>query len=208
MRFLKFGVEGMIGTVRYARENRLPYLGLCLGMQVMVVEAARHLLGKEMAASTEFDPETPDPVIDLMPDQEAVTQMGGTMRLGVYPCHMVEDSISVEAYGREKVDERHRHRFEFNNVYREAMEAAGLRAAGLSPDGRLVEIMEMDGQPFMVGVQFHPEFLSRPNRPHPLFREFVRAASVVLREGGQHSMPLEPVLRHSGQSRNPGTGHT
>ena len=202
------GVEGMIETVRYARENRLPYLGLCLGMQVMVVEAARHLLGLEMAGSTEFDTETPDPVIDLMPDQEAVTQMGGTMRLGVYPCQMVEGSISVEAYGREKVDERHRHRFEFNNGYREAMEAAGLRAAGLSPDGRLVEIMEMDGQPFMVGVQFHPEFLSRPNRPHPLFREFVRAASVVLREGGQHTMPLEPVLRHSVQGRNPGTGHT
>ena len=138
----------MIETVRYARENRLPYLGLCLGMQVMVVEAARHLLGLEMAGSTEFDPETPDPVIDLMPDQESVIQMGGTMRLGVYPCRMVEGSISVSAYGKERVDERHRHRFEFNNAYREAIESAGLRAAGLSPDGRLVEIMEMDDQPF------------------------------------------------------------
>ena len=184
------GVEGMIETVRYARENSLPYLGLCLGMQVMVVEAARHLLGLEMAGSTEFDPQTPDPVIDLMPDQESVTEMGGTMRLGVYPCHMVEGSISVGAYGQKAVDERHRHRFEFNNAYREALEAAGLRAAGLSPDGRLVEIMEMEDQPFMVGVQFHPEFISRPNRPHPLFREFVRAASEILREGGQHAMPL------------------
>jgi CTP synthase len=193
------GVEGMIETVRYARENRLPYLGLCLGMQVMVVEAARHLLGMEMAGSTEFDPETPDPVIDLMPDQESVTEMGGTMRLGVYPCQMVEGSISVSAYGKETVDERHRHRFEFNNAYREAMESAGLRAAGLSPDGKLVEIMEMDDQPFMVGVQFHPEFLSRPNRPHPLFREFVRAASEVLREGGQHAMALEAGGRSSGE---------
>ena len=191
------GVEGMIETVRYARENRLPYLGLCLGMQVMVVEAARHLLGMEMAGSTEFDPETPDPVIDLMPDQESVTEMGGTMRLGVYPCQMVEGSISVSAYGKETVDERHRHRFEFNNAYREGMETAGLRAAGLSPDGRLVEIMEMDDQPFMVGVQFHPEFLSRPNRPHPLFREFVRAASEILREGGQHAMALEAGGRSS-----------
>ena len=193
------GVEGMVETVRYARENRLPYLGLCLGMQVMVVEAARHLLGLEMAGSTEFDPETPDPVIDLMPDQEVVTEMGGTMRLGVYPCQMVEGSISVEAYGQDTVDERHRHRFEFNNAYREAMESAGLRAAGLSPDGRLVEIMEMGGQPFMVGVQFHPEFLSRPNRPHPLFREFVRAASEILREGGQHAMALEAGGRSSGE---------
>ncbi len=186
------GVEGMVETARYARENGVPYLGLCLGMQVMVMETARHLLGIETANSTEFDPDTPDPVIDLMPDQKSVTDKGGTMRLGVYPCRMVGGTIAAAAYGLESVDERHRHRFEFNNAYREAMESVGLRTAGLSPDARLVEIMEMDDQPFMVGVQFHPEFLSRPNRPHPLFREFVRAAT--LREGGQHSMPLEASL--------------
>ena len=185
------GVEGMIDTVRYARENAVPYLGLCLGMQVMVVEVARHLLGMELANSTEFDPDTPDPVIDLMPDQRSVTEIGGTMRLGIYPCQMVGGSLASGAYQQDIVNERHRHRFEFNNAYREAMESVNLWPAGLSPDGRLVEIMEMVDQTFMVGVQFHPEFLSRPNRPHPLFREFVGVASQTLREGGQHVMPLD-----------------
>ena len=184
------GVEGMIETVRYARDNKIPYLGLCLGLQVMVVHTARQLLGKENAHSTEFDPNTPHPVIDIMPDQKDVTQMGGTMRLGVYPCEIVKGSQTARAYGVSKVYERHRHRFEFNNAYGEELEAAGLWPTGLSPDGRLVEIMEMDGEPFMVGVQFHPEFLSRPNRPHPLFREFIGAAKQTLREGGQHVLPL------------------
>ena len=187
------GIEGMIDTVRYARENGVPYLGLCLGLQVMVVQTARQLLGMEEANSTEFDPHTPAPVIDLMPDQKDVTQMGGTMRLGVYPCDLVEGSWSARAYGRPSVDERHRHRFELNNAYREPLATVGLFPAGLSPDGRLVEIMEMAGQPFMVGVQFHPEFLSRPTRPHPLFREFVGVADKTLREGGQHSFPLDPA---------------
>ena len=187
------GIEGMIDTVRYARENGVPYLGLCLGLQVMVVQTARQLLGMEEANSTEFDPHTPAPVIDLMPDQKDVTQMGGTMRLGVYPCDLVEGSWSARAYGRPSVDERHRHRFELNNAYREPLATAGLFPAGLSPDGRLVEIMEMANQPFMVGVQFHPEFLSRPTRPHPLFRELVGVADKTLREGGQHSLPLDPA---------------
>ena len=185
------GIEGMIDTVRYARENGVPYLGLCLGLQVMVVQTARQLLGMEEANSTEFDPHTPAPVIDLMPDQKDVTQMGGTMRLGVYPCDLIEGSWSARAYGRPSVDERHRHRFELNNAYREPLATVGLFPAGLSPDGRLVEIMEMSNQPFMVGVQFHPEFLSRPTRPHPLFREFIGVANTILREGGQHTLPID-----------------
>ena len=185
------GVEGMIETVRYARNHGVPYLGLCLGLQVMVIDVARALLGRKDANTTECDPDTPDPVIDIMPDQKDVTQKGGTMRLGVYPCDVVKGSLASRAYGEPRVYERHRHRFEFNNSYKEEFEAAGLRPTGLSPDGNLVEIMEMVGQPFMLGTQFHPEFLSRPDRPHPLFREFIGAAKRTLREGGQHAMPLE-----------------
>ena len=187
------GIEGMIETVRYARQNTVPYLGLCLGMQVMVIEIARDVLGRRTANSTEFDPETADPVIDLMPDQKDITEMGGTMRLGVYPCQLVKNSLAARAYKQDLVHERHRHRFEVNNAYREEFESVGFWPTGLSPDGRLVEIMEMAEQTFMVGVQFHPEFLSRPSRPHPLFREFVGVAKQVLREGGQHLMPLDPV---------------
>ena len=185
------GIEGMVTTVSYARENMVPYLGLCLGMQVMVIEVARHILGHDRANSTEFDPGTPDPVIDLMPDQLEVDELGGTMRLGVYPCRIMEGSRGARAYGRAEVQERHRHRFEVNNSYREAYEAAGFWPTGLSPDGRLVEMMELDDHPFMVGVQFHPEFLSRPDRPHPLFREFIGVAKDTLREGGQHAMSLQ-----------------
>jgi CTP synthase len=185
------GVEGMIQTVRYARDNQVPYLGLCLGMQVMVIEIARALLGKEIANSTEFDPNTPHPVIDLMPDQRDVTQMGGTMRLGTYPCQVVEGSSADRVYKQRLVYERHRHRFEVNNAYREEFEDVGFWPTGLSPDGRLVEIMEVADHAFMLGVQFHPEFLSRPGRPHPLFREFIGVAKETLREGGQHELPLE-----------------
>ena len=187
------GVEGMIETARYARENRIPYFGLCLGMQLMVVEYARHCMGMEEANSSEFDPETPHPVIDLMPDQRNVEEMGGTMRLGLYPCRLVPGSRAAEAYVQPEVTERHRHRYEFNNGYREALEQAGLIPSGLSPDGRLVEISEIVDHPFMVGVQFHPEFLSRPDRPHPLFREFIGEAKQIIREGGQHPMPLDNV---------------
>lgn len=185
------GIEGMVQTVNYARRNNLPYLGLCLGLQVMVIEVARNLLGKAQANSTEFNAETADPVIDLMPDQKEVTEMGGTMRLGTYPCKIVPNTWAANAYGKDCIYERHRHRFEFSNQYRKEFESAGLSATGLSPDGRLVEIMEMADQRFMVGVQFHPEFLSRPNRPHPLFKEFIGVAQGTLRVGGQHMMPLE-----------------
>jgi CTP synthase len=171
------GIEGMIQAARFAREKKVPYLGLCLGMQVMVVEFGRFALGDESAHSTEFDPNTPHPVIDLLPEQRDVTNMGGTMRLGLYPCHLQPGTKAAAAYGKQKdVQERHRHRFEFNNAYREQLGAKGMVFSGLSPDGRLVEIAEIADHPFMVGSQFHPEFLSRPNRPHPLFRAFVEAA--------------------------------
>lgn len=191
------GIEGMIRAVRYARENRVPYLGLCLGMQVMVAEFARFALGKGDANSTEFNPTTSAPVIDILPEQREIKDMGGTMRLGSYPCRVVDNSWASKAYGVPLVHERHRHRFEFNNYYRESLEASGLWPTGLSPDGNLVEIVEIPDHPFMVGVQFHPEFLSRPNRPHPLFREFVGVSKGIIREGSQHPLPLD----HSGLVR-------
>ena len=184
------GIEGMISTVKYARENDVPYLGLCLGMQVMVIEAARTLLQLDDANSTEFNDKTSAPVIDLMTDQKDVTEMGGTMRLGQYPCDLLANSWAYRAYGREKIFERHRHRYEVNNAYRKNFEAVNIRPTGVSPDGKLVEIMEYQGSGFMVGVQFHPEFLSRPDAPHPLFREFLGKAVETLREGGQHYLPL------------------
>ena len=180
----------MIQTVRYARERQLPYLGLCLGMQVMVIEHARNVLGLAGANSTEFDPETAHPVIDLMLDQRSVNDMGGTMRLGNYPCVLAHGTKAAKAYGVPEVNERHRHRFEFNNAYREPLYEMGLLASGLSPDGTLVEIVEAERDPFMVGVQFHPEFRSRPEQPHPLFREFAAAATQVLREGAQPELPM------------------
>ena len=184
------GTEGMIQAAKYARERRVPYLGLCLGMQMMVVEMARHVLNSPDANSTEFNPETPHPVIDLMPDQVSVKVKGGTMRLGIYPCSIVDGTKAAAAYGKQEIMERHRHRFEFNNAYRERLQEGGLIASGLSPDGSLVEISEIVGHPFMVGVQFHPEFLSRPNRTHPLFRDFVGTAKDTIREGGQPPLPL------------------
>jgi CTP synthase len=170
------GSEGEIRTAQYARENGVPYLGLCRGMQLMVVEFARNVLGLDGASSTEFDAETADPVISLLAEQNAVTEMGGTMRLGHYPCQLVAGSKAQTAYDCAAVNERHRHRWEFNNTYREALEAAGLRASGLSPDGSLVEIAEVVDHPFMMGSQFHPELRSRPGRPHPLFFAFMGAA--------------------------------
>ena len=169
------GTEGKIRAARYARENRVPYLGLCLGMKLMVVELARHALQCESVNSAEFDRATPHPVIDLMPDQRAIADMGGTMRLGLYPCVLKPGTCAGSAYRQPLVQERHRHRFELNNAYRQVLEDAGMCFSGISPDGRLVEIAEISGHPFMVGTQFHPEFLSRPNRPHPLFVSFVRA---------------------------------
>ena len=189
--FGRRGVEGMVETARYARKHQVPYLGLCLGMQVMIVEWSRNVLGLPQANSSELDPDTPDPVIHIMPDQRDVTTMGGTMRLGWYPCRPVANTRTYAAYQTEEVLERHRHRFEVNNSYRETLEESGLIVGGLSPDGSLVETAEVRDHKFMVGVQFHPEFQSRPNRPHPLFRDFIAAAKETIREGSQHPLPLE-----------------
>lgn len=167
------GIEGKIQAARYAREHKVPYLGLCLGMQVMVIEFGRHVLGTEDVNSTEFDRNTPHPVIDLLPEQRGIGEMGGTMRLGLYPCSIVPGSMAARAYDQPLVHERHRHRFEFNNTYREIFNQHGMEFSGQSPNGRLVEMAEYRDHPFMVGSQFHPEFLSRPSRPHPLFRKFV-----------------------------------
>ena len=170
------GLEGKIAAVQYARENNVPFLGICLGMQMAVVEYARHVLGLTGAHTSEVDPNTPYPVIDLMPDQQNIDEKGGTMRLGKYPCRLNHDSISYAAYGEENIFERHRHRYEFNNVYRDKFVESGMRIGGVNPDRDLVEIVELPNHPWFVGVQYHPELKSRPNRPHPLFREFVGAA--------------------------------
>ena len=170
------GIEGMIVAIRFARENRIPYLGLCLGMQCMVIEFARHVAGLKDANSAEFDEKTRHPVIDLMLDQRNLADLGGTMRLGLYPCVLKEDTKSSNAYQQPIILERHRHRYEFNNRFREQLESEGLCLSGLSPDENLVEIAEVVDHPWMVGSQFHPEFQSKPLAPHPLFRDFVQAA--------------------------------
>jgi CTP synthase len=170
------GIPGMIESVKFARENNIPYFGICLGMQMAVIEYARDVLGLADADSGEFKPDGKNLVIDLMPDQKNVTNKGGTMRLGQYPCELTKGSMCADIYAKPLIYERHRHRFEFSNPYREAFEKAGMCLAGLSPDGKLVEIIELPGHPWFVGVQFHPEFKSRPNRPHPLFDSFIAAA--------------------------------
>jgi len=170
------GIEGKIAAVRYARTQGVPFFGICLGMQMAVAEYARSMLGLADATSSEFDEHTGNPVIHIMPDQAQVTEKGGTMRLGLYPCKLRENSIARELYGEPLIYERHRHRYEFNNSYRETLEQAGMRITGLSPSEKLVEIIELPAHRWFVGVQFHPEFKSRPNRPHPLFTGFVRAA--------------------------------
>ncbi len=173
-----FGDRGVIGKIvaaQYARENNIPYLGLCYGLQMAVIEFARNVLGLSGAFTTEIDSRCPDPVIDIMPDQRDIADMGGTMRLGSYPCNLVPGTKAARAYGEPVVYERHRHRFEFNNAYRERMREAGLIVSGLSPDGRLVEVIELRDHPWFVATQAHPELKSRPTRPHPLFRDFVEA---------------------------------
>jgi CTP synthase len=184
------GIEGMVKAATYARNNEIPYLGLCLGLQVMVIELARHALNSAEPNSTEFCNDTSYPVIDLLPEQKRVKSKGGTMRLGVYPCQLVPGSQAANAYQEAVVYERHRHRYEFNNEFRTLLEKAGMVYSGLSPDGNLVEICELAGHPWMVSCQFHPEFNSRPHRPHPLFRDFIGAAMETLREGAQPSLPL------------------
>ena len=179
------GIEGKVKAARHGRERKVPTLGLCMGMQCMVIELARTALGTEDANSTEFDAFTPHPVIDLLPEQRDVNDKGGTMRLGSYPCVLTEGSLAHRSYKQPIVLERHRHRWEFNNAYRELLSNHGMRFSGLSPDGRLVEICELEGHPFYLGTQYHPEFRSRPNRPHPLFTSFIQAALDYARANGR-----------------------
>jgi len=171
------GIEGKIDAVKYARENNLPYLGICLGMQMAVIEFSRNVLGLKNANSTEMNPETLFPVIDLMDDQKSITDKGGTMRLGSWKCNLTKDSIAGETYGNNTIEERHRHRYEYNNKYRSALEAAGLKTSGENPDTGLVEIIEIENHPWFVGVQYHPEYKSTVANPHPLFVSFVKAAN-------------------------------
>ena len=184
------GIEGMVKAASYARTNKIPYFGLCLGMQVMVIEFACHILRSNEPNSTEFCDTTPYPVIDLLPEQKAIESKGGTMRLGDYPCQLIKGSLAASVYKEYLVNERHRHRYEFNNEFRILLEKEGMIYSGLSPDGRLVEICELSGHPWMVGCQFHPEFKSRPGRPHPLFLGFIKVAMETLREGAQPTLPL------------------
>jgi len=188
------GTEGKVIAARYAREHNIPFFGICYGMQMAVAETARHLAGLDGANSVEIDPITPNPVVHLMSDQRSVVDMGGTMRLGHWPCHLVPGTKAAEAYDAEFVMERHRHRYEINNEYRPILADHGLIVSGTSPDERLVEIMERVDHPWFVGVQFHPEFLSRPTRPHPLFLAFVHAAATTPREGTQQPLPIERTL--------------
>ena len=170
------GIEGKIQAIKYVRENKIPFLGICLGMQCAVIEFARHELNMPGAHSTEIDPDTKYPVIDLMEEQKKITDKGGTMRLGSYGCRLKEDSLSYKAYNENIIKERHRHRYEFNDLYLEDIEKAGMIATGLNPDSNLVEIIEIPDHPYFVGVQFHPEYKSTVENPAPLFVNFVKAA--------------------------------
>ena len=170
------GVEGKIRAIKYARENRVPFFGVCLGMQCAVIEFSRNVCGMARANSTEFNKTTPFPVISLLEEQKRVVNLGGTMRLGSYPCQLKKGTKTLKAYGKDQIQERHRHRFEFNNKYKVKMETNGLIISGTSPNGRLVEIVELADHPWFVGCQFHPEFRSKPDQAHPLFRDFVKAS--------------------------------
>ncbi len=191
------GIEGKINAANYARSSLTPYLGICLGMQLLCVEFGRYILKSDQVNSTEFDHSTANPVIDLLPDQKSIQDLGGTMRLGLYPCDLLPGSIAAQAYGCDRIDERHRHRFEFNNQYRQRFSDNGMLFSGLSPDKALVEIVELNDHPFMLGCQFHPEFLSRPTRAHPLFIAFMRAAA--LNAGIEY---LDPPLLSNPPSEN------
>ena len=169
------GIEGKLEAIRYARENKIPFLGICLGMQTATIEFARNVLGYEGATSTEFDKETAYPIISLMAEQEGVEDMGGTMRLGAYPCLLEEGSKISQLYNEKEISERHRHRFEFNNKYKEVFEENGMKIVGTSPDGKYVEAVELENHPYFIAVQYHPEFKSRPTNPHPLFSGWIEA---------------------------------
>ena len=169
------GIEGKIETIKYARENKIPFLGICLGMQMAVVEFARNVLHLEDANSAEFDDKTKNPVIHIMEEQKNINQKGGTMRLGTYPCILTKGSLANKVYGKTEISERHRHRYEFNNDYKEKLKNAGLKVSGTSPDGNLVEIVELENHPYFIAGQFHPELKSRPNNPAPLFVGLIKA---------------------------------
>jgi CTP synthase len=171
------GTEGMISAIKYARENKIPFLGICLGMQMALVEYARNIVGWKDAHSSELNAETMHPVIDLMPEQKDVENLGGTMRLGAYPCHLIEGTLAHKLYGTDEISERHRHRYEVNNTFRSEIAKAGLVFSGQSPDGHIVEMIELEDHPYFIATQGHPEFKSRPNRPHPLFKGLVEASA-------------------------------
>jgi CTP synthase len=190
--FGRRGVEGMLCAIRYARERKVPSFGLCLGMQPMVIEFARHVCGLAQANSTEFDPATPDRVIYKLRELRGVDELGGTMRLGAYPCLLAENSFARHAYGNREISERHRHRYEFNREYEGILKQHGLRLTGETPDGVYVEICELADHPWYLGCQFHPEFKSKPLEPHPLFRAFIGAALEHRRHrASQHTAPME-----------------
>lgn len=194
------GVEGKVSAVKYAREGKVPYLGLCYGLQMAVIEYARNACGLSGANTEEVDRETPHPVIHLLPEQEAVRAKGGTMRLGIYPCRITEGTLAWRLYGEELIYERHRHRFEVNNAYREALSKSGLLFSGISPDNRLVEAIELPDHPFFIATQFHPEFKSRPNRAHPLFAGLVKAALARKNSRKRESGPMPAASRAAGAS--------
>ena len=175
------GIEGMICSIQYAREHKIPYLGLCLGMQLTIVEFARNVLGYADAHSKEFNENTEHPMIHIMADQDGVTNIGGTLRLGSYPCVLADGSKAEELYGTKEISERHRHRYEVNNKYRDVLQENGMMLSGCSPDGRIVEMIEIPSHPFFLATQAHPEFKSRPNKAHPLFKGFIEAS---LKNGG------------------------
>ena len=175
------GIEGKIETIKYARENKIPFLGICLGMQLAVIEFARNVLGLSDSDSAEFSNTTKNPVIHIMEEQKKINKKGGTMRLGSYPCIIKKGTVAFDVYQEEKIDERHRHRFEYNNEYKERLEDKGLICSGVSPDGNLVEIVELKGHPYFIAAQFHPELKSRPNRPSPLFVGLVKNAKELMK---------------------------
>jgi len=190
------GIEGKITAIKYAREKKIPFFGICLGMQAAVIEIARNMCGLNDANSAEFNKNTDYPVIDIMPDQKDIAEKGGTMRLGAYPCIMKKSSWAYKAYGKVEISERHRHRYEFNNMYREVMEQKGLIFSGLSPDKNLVEVIELKGHPWFLGCQFHPEFKSKPMAPHPLFKEFIKAALLQkMKKDGKNIAPSRKTKR-------------
>lgn len=197
------GVDGKIAAIQWAREQRVPFLGLCLGMQCAVIEWARNLAGLKEATSFELDQSTPHPVIHLLPEQQDVVDLGGTMRLGVYPCRLQAETMGQKLYGEQVVYERHRHRYEFNNAYRNLFIESGYTISGTSPDGRLVELIELKGHPFFTACQYHPEFLSRPGKPHPLFKGLIAAAQSRLPRSPQEALKQTQINSPNQSKNNP-----